>query len=48
MKDLNTSQKKTLANRIYLLYESAVAESYLHGSDWPIKEAKDLCSLIIK
>ncbi len=48
VKDLNTSQKKTLANRIYLLYESAVAESYLHGSDWPIKEAKDLCSLIIK
>ncbi|MCG8332251.1 MAG: TetR/AcrR family transcriptional regulator [Chitinophagales bacterium] len=36
-----------LTRRIYLLYESAVSESHLHQEDWPIKEAKILCSQII-
>ena len=38
---------KTLTNGTYLLYESAVAESHLHQSDWPIKEAKNLCAKIL-
>lgn len=33
--------------QIYLLYESAVAESQLHQKNWPIKEAKTICSQII-
>ncbi len=37
----------TTARRIYLLYESAVVESHLHQNDWPIKEAKGICSQII-
>ena len=37
----------TTARRIYLLYESAVVESHLHQNDWPIKEAKQVCSQII-
>ncbi len=41
-------QTTSLARQIYLLYESAVAESHLHQSDWPIKEMKSLCSKIIK
>ncbi len=37
----------SLSRKIYLLYESAVSESHLHQSDWPIKETKNLCSKII-
>lgn len=35
------------AKRVYLLYESAVSESHLHQKDWPIVEAKEICSQII-
>ncbi|MEM9917894.1 MAG: TetR/AcrR family transcriptional regulator [Bacteroidota bacterium] len=31
-----------LSNRIYLLYEGAITESYLHKAEWPIKDAKAL------
>jgi len=37
----------SLARKIYLLYESAIGESHLHKSDWPIKEAKSLCAFIL-
>ena len=37
----------SLAKKIYLLYESAIVESNLHNSDWPIKEARDLCQKIL-
>lgn len=37
----------SLTRQVYLLYESAVAESHLHKEDWPIKEAKKLCIQII-
>ena len=37
----------SLSRKIYLLYESAVSESHLHQTNWPIKEAKKLCSIII-
>ncbi|MEN0003406.1 MAG: TetR/AcrR family transcriptional regulator [Bacteroidota bacterium] len=38
----------SISRQIYLLYEGAVAESHLHQSDWPIKEAKQICHLILK
>ena len=44
---LKESAITSLARQTYLLYESAVAESHLHQADWPIKEAKNLCSKII-
>lgn len=49
-KNLKSNDQKeitTTARRIYLLYESAVVESHLHQNDWPIKEAKQVCSQII-
>jgi len=48
--NLNKVPKKnidSLSRKIYLLYESAVAESHLHNDDWPIKEAKEICNHII-
>ncbi len=38
----------SLSRKIYLVYEGAVSESYLHKTDWPIKEAKELCYKILK
>ncbi len=35
------------ARQIYLLYEGAVGESHLHQDEWPILEAKMICSKII-
>lgn len=45
----NATEKEIniLARQIYLLYEGAIGESHLHQADWPIKEAKNLCSQII-
>jgi len=43
----NKTQTESLARQIYLLYESAVGESHLHQADWPIKESKNLCNLIL-
>lgn len=43
----NENDVISLTRKIYLLYESAVAESHLHQEDWPIKETKNLCSQII-
>ncbi|QTD38411.1 TetR/AcrR family transcriptional regulator [Polaribacter batillariae] len=45
----NKTKEETasLSKQIYLLYESAVAESYLHQNDWPIKSAIHLCKKII-
>lgn len=45
----NNDQMKieSLSRQIYLLYESAVAESHLHQADWPIKETRNLCSQIM-
>ena len=47
--NLNIDNKETniLAKQIYLLYESAVAESHLHQQDWPIHQAKGICEKII-
>lgn len=47
LKSGNQEEITKTAKRIYLLYESAVVESHLHQNDWPIKEAKAICSQII-
>ena len=47
LKSLSKKQLNTLARQVYLMYESAVAESHLHQANWPIKENKKLCSQII-
>ncbi len=39
---------KSRARYIYLAYESAVSESHLHQSDWPITESRNMCLAIIK
>lgn len=44
---LKPKAQKHLANRIYLLYESAVTESHLHQEIWPIKEAINLLKDIL-
>jgi len=41
------SESEILANRVYLLYEGAVAESHLHQEPWPIGEAKSICTAIL-
>lgn len=43
------SEKEIIAltKQIYLLYESAVAESHLHQESWPIQSAKLICSKIL-
>lgn len=38
---------KELANKIYLLYEGAIAESQVHMEDWPIQEAKSMAKALL-
>ncbi len=47
LSDKNMKTRNSLARQVYLLYEGAVAESHLHQTDWPIVEAKKLCSKIL-
>ncbi|MEO0404393.1 MAG: TetR/AcrR family transcriptional regulator [Bacteroidota bacterium] len=42
------AERMNLARRIYLLYEGAVSESHLHREDWPIVEAKNICTQVIQ
>jgi len=44
---IKSEDVNSLSRKIYLLYESAVSESYLHQKNWPIKETKSLCSSLI-
>lgn len=37
-----------LVQQIYLLYQGAISESYLHQSDWPIEAAKALTKQLVK
>lgn len=46
-KTKNKKIRDSKVRQIYLLYESAVGESHLHQTKWPIKEAKSICSKII-
>ncbi len=41
---LAAADATVLARKIYLLFEAAWAESHLHGAEWPIKEARVMCS----
>ena len=41
-KNTDSKQHEKLANRLYLLYEGALTESYIQQDSWPIKEAKDI------
>ncbi len=40
-------QNKALARKLYLLYESAIAESKLHQSKWPIDTGLSLCKSLV-
>jgi len=47
LKSIEANHVSSLAKKVYLLYEGAISESHLHGQDWPIKEARELCNLIL-
>ena len=47
IKNKSAKGQDSKIRQIYLLYESAVGESQLHQKNWPIKEAKTICSQII-
>ena len=44
---ITDDQIPVLAKKIYLLYESAIAESHLHQDPWAIDSAQDLCKMIL-
>ncbi len=44
---INKTEGNKLGKKIYLLYESAVAESRLHESNWPIIEMKSVSEQIL-
>ncbi|WP_353777856.1 TetR family transcriptional regulator [Winogradskyella sp. 3972H.M.0a.05] len=45
--NLEIDNTKAIARQLYVLYEGAVAESYLHQQEWPITEARSIASKII-
>lgn len=45
--ELPGTNHEQLANRIYLLYEGAITEAYLHQEPWPIMAAKELVDELI-
>ena len=47
LEKIKVDEISSISRQIYLLYESAVNESHLHQAEWPIKEAKKICSQII-
>ncbi len=47
LSEMSDKQSLLLSKQIYLLYESAIAESYLHQEKWPIETAKLLAQKII-
>ena len=46
-KNSYTKQPEKLANKLYLLYEGALSESYAQKDSWPIKEAKEIALTLI-
>lgn len=40
LRNISRAEIEKISGGIYLLYESAIAESYLHRNDWPIFMAK--------
>jgi AcrR family transcriptional regulator len=47
LNDISEEKSKIIAKQIYLLYESAVSESYLQNDIWPIHSAKTICKQLI-
>lgn len=45
--DKTEEDNQKLAMQVYLLYEAAVSESYLHQDVWPIDSAKNLCKQML-
>ena len=45
--EISEKENERLAQQIYLLYESAVAESKLHEASWPIDSARELGGQIL-
>ena len=43
----SSAENLAYARHIYLLYEGAISESYLHQDNWPIETAKVLCEKLI-
>ena len=41
-KNSDTKQTDKLANKLFLLFEGALSQSYVQQDSWPIKEAKDM------
>lgn len=47
IQNLSNAEAEKITNGLYLLYESAVSESHLHQSDWPIFSARDVGAQLI-
>ncbi len=45
--NLQVDNEKRLADRLYLLYEGAIAESQVHMEVWPIEEARQMAQMMI-
>lgn len=43
----SNAETEKLAHTLYLLYESAISESYLHKNDWPIYSARSIAKQLI-
>ena len=47
LEDIPEEKSKAIAKQVYLLYESAISESYLQNDIWPIHSAKTICQQLI-
>nr|WP_321236877.1 TetR/AcrR family transcriptional regulator [uncultured Psychroserpens sp.] len=47
LEGISEGKSNTIAKQVYLLYESAVSESYLQNDIWPIHSAKTICKKLI-
>ncbi|MCD2260921.1 TetR/AcrR family transcriptional regulator [Psychroserpens luteolus] len=47
LEGLSKDNSKSIAKQVYLLYESAVSESYLQNDIWPIHSAKTICKQLL-
>ncbi len=45
--NIDTTNAHSISNKIYVLFEGALTESYLHNAPWPIVEAKDTVKLLV-
>lgn len=46
--NISIAEIERISGGIYLLYESAITESYLHKNDWPIHLAKSIAPSLFK